>query len=204
MAKTQTRRKDTRQRIQDTALELFLEHGYEKTSLREIAERLDVTKAALYYHFKTKEDIVLSLFDRLGTSLDELITWGEGRPPTLETRRELLRRLNERLAGSTSLFRFLQENQAALRDMRPGEDFRDRMKSLGSLMAEPEADMVGRIRSVSALFTVYFGGFALADMEGTMAEKRAALLQVADEMLTAAHGQEAAQEQEVAPTHKSG
>ncbi|MFI0451155.1 TetR/AcrR family transcriptional regulator [Actinomadura sp. 6N118] len=203
MAKTQTRRKDTRQRIQDTALELFLEHGYEKTSLREIAERLDVTKAALYYHFKTKEDIVLSLFDRLGTALDELITWAEERPPTLDTRRELLRRLNETLAGSASLFRFLQENQAALRDMRPGEDFRDRMKSLGSLMAEPEADMVGRIRSISALFTVYFGGFALADMEGTMEEKRAALFQVADEMLTAAHAQEAARAQKAEPARKS-
>ncbi|KAB2342172.1 TetR/AcrR family transcriptional regulator [Actinomadura rudentiformis] len=190
MAKTQTRRKDTSQRIQDTALELFLEHGYEKTSLREIAERLDVTKAALYYHFKTKEDIVLSLLDRLGTSFDELIAWAEGEPPTLETRRELLRRLNEVLADGASLFRFLQENQAALRDMRPGEDFKERMKSLGGLMADPEADMVGCIRSVSALFTVYFGGFALTDMEGTMEEKRAALLQVADEMLTAAHARE--------------
>src|SRR5262249_20860254 len=45
-------RSDTRARIQQVALELFAEQGYEKTSLREIAERLDVTKAALYYHFK--------------------------------------------------------------------------------------------------------------------------------------------------------
>src|SRR5207249_9245344 len=50
-------RHDTRQRIQTVALELFAEQGYDKTSLREIAERLDVTKAALYYHFKSKEDI---------------------------------------------------------------------------------------------------------------------------------------------------
>ena len=45
-------RSDTRARIQRVALELFAEQGYDKTSLREIAERLDVTKAALYYHFK--------------------------------------------------------------------------------------------------------------------------------------------------------
>src|ERR1039457_770640 len=51
-------RGDTRQRIQAVALELFAEQGYEKTSLREIAERLGVTKAALYYHFKSKEAIV--------------------------------------------------------------------------------------------------------------------------------------------------
>ena len=48
-------RSDTRARIQQVALELFAEQGYDKTSLREIAERLDVTKAALYYHFKSKE-----------------------------------------------------------------------------------------------------------------------------------------------------
>ena len=45
------------------ALELFTENGYEATSLREIAERLGVTKAALYYHFKTKDEIIDSLVD---------------------------------------------------------------------------------------------------------------------------------------------
>ena len=57
------RRGDTRARIQQVALELFAEQGYERTSLREIAERLGVTKAALYYHFKSKEDIVRSLVE---------------------------------------------------------------------------------------------------------------------------------------------
>ena len=37
-------RGDTRRRIQDVAVALFAEQGYEKTSLREIAERLDVTR----------------------------------------------------------------------------------------------------------------------------------------------------------------
>jgi len=36
-------RSDTRARIQQVAVELFTEHGYEGTSLREIAEQLDVT-----------------------------------------------------------------------------------------------------------------------------------------------------------------
>src|SRR3954468_11307429 len=100
------RRGDTRQRIQDVALELFAERGYEKTSLREIAEHLDVTKAALYYHFKTKEDIVLSLFQDLSKPLDELIAWGERQPRTLETKRELLRRYSAALADVEPLLRF--------------------------------------------------------------------------------------------------
>lgn len=90
------RRGDTRQRIQDVALELFSEHGYEKTSLREIAEHLDVTKAALYYHFKTKEDILISLFQDLSRPMDELIEWARQQPRTLETKQEILRRYSTR------------------------------------------------------------------------------------------------------------
>jgi AcrR family transcriptional regulator len=55
----------TRERILDIALELFTERGYDKTSLRDIAERLGTTKAALYYHFERKEDIFLELHMRL-------------------------------------------------------------------------------------------------------------------------------------------
>ena len=86
----QQRRGNTRQRIQDVALELFTEQGYEKTSLREIAERLDVTKAALYYHFKTKEDIVVSILEDVGKPMTELIEWGKQQPHTLETKLCLL------------------------------------------------------------------------------------------------------------------
>jgi len=55
----------TRERILDIALELLTERGYDKTSLRDIAERLGTTKAALYYHFERKEDIFLELHLRL-------------------------------------------------------------------------------------------------------------------------------------------
>jgi AcrR family transcriptional regulator len=55
----------TRERILDIALELFVDRGYDKTSLRDIAERLGTTKAALYYHFERKQDILLELHLRL-------------------------------------------------------------------------------------------------------------------------------------------
>src|SRR2546429_9220358 len=87
-----TPRTDTRSRVQKVALELFAEQGYEKTSLREIAERLGVTKAALYYHFKTKEGILGGIIGDLIASIDDLVAWGETQPRTMETRRELLRR----------------------------------------------------------------------------------------------------------------
>ena len=47
----------------ELAMQVFWSQGYEATSLREIAEELGVTKAALYYHFPTKDDIVRSMID---------------------------------------------------------------------------------------------------------------------------------------------
>ncbi|MFD7899883.1 TetR/AcrR family transcriptional regulator [Streptomyces sp. NPDC059568] len=181
------RRANTRQRIQDIALELFAEQGYEKTSLREIAERLDVTKAALYYHFKTKEDILISLFQDLTRPIDELITWGRSRPHTLETKQEILRRYSEALTEATPLFRFMQENQATVRDLSIGETFKSRMIDLMDLIQDPEASLTDRVRCISALFTMHAGQFALREVEGDPEEKRQAILEVSTELISRAH-----------------
>src|SRR4051812_45601084 len=93
------RRSDMRERIRTVAMELFSERGYEKTSLREIAERLDVTKAALYYHFRTKEDIVVSLSDDLRRGIDDIVAWAEATPPSQERAREILDRYGALLHG---------------------------------------------------------------------------------------------------------
>ena len=52
---------DTRAEIREVATELFATQGIEQTSLREIAERLDITKAALYYHFPSKDELIAEL-----------------------------------------------------------------------------------------------------------------------------------------------
>src|ERR1700745_4264846 len=87
-----TPRTDTRSRVQKVALELFAEQGYERTSLREIAERLGVTKAALYYHFKSKEDIVHSWADDYFAEIDALLDWAKDQPPGDQTRLAMLDR----------------------------------------------------------------------------------------------------------------
>jgi AcrR family transcriptional regulator len=184
---TAPRRGDTRQRIQDVALDLFAERGYEKTSLREIAEQLDVTKAALYYHFKTKEDIVLSLFQDLSKPLDELIAWGERQPRTLETKRELLRRYSAALADVAPLLRFMQENQATVRDLSIGQIFKDRMIAMLGLIRDPRAGLTDQVRCTTALFSMHAGMFATQTIEGDPEEKRQAILEVALDLLTQAH-----------------
>ena len=48
---------DTKARILESALELFAEKGYSGTSMRDIAKRLGITKAALYKHYASKQEI---------------------------------------------------------------------------------------------------------------------------------------------------
>ncbi|MEU6544449.1 helix-turn-helix domain-containing protein [Streptomyces sp. NPDC046859] len=183
----QRRRGNTRQRIQDVALELFAEQGYEKTSLREIAERLDVTKAALYYHFKTKEEIIVSLFEDLTKPIEELIEWGRRQPHTLDTKQEIVRRYSQTLTDAAPLFRFMQENQATVRELSIGEMFKSRMLGMRAIIIDPDSELVDQVRCVSALFTLHAGMFVLRDLEGDPEDKREAVLEVAIDLVTQAH-----------------
>ncbi|MGH3177548.1 MAG: TetR/AcrR family transcriptional regulator [Streptosporangiaceae bacterium] len=65
----------TRQQILATAQRLFAERGYDATSLQMIADEMGLTKAAVYYHFRAKNEILLAAmrpgFLRLQALLDE-------------------------------------------------------------------------------------------------------------------------------------
>jgi AcrR family transcriptional regulator len=152
------RRGDTRARIQQVALELFSEQGYERTSLREIAERLGVTKAALYYHFKSKEDIVRSFTEDYFSRIDALIAWGKEQPPGASTAQELLDRYITIVFEGGEVFRFLERNQATLHGTEDGKhrftQFRPRLAALMQIITGPDAPPRSRIRAGAALFAV--------------------------------------------------
>src|SRR5664279_1084795 len=68
-----SRRRDPvtkREAVLKTAAELFLEKSYGRTSLNDVAERLKITKPALYHYFRNKEEILIACY-RLGTGLIE-------------------------------------------------------------------------------------------------------------------------------------
>lgn len=59
----------TRQKILQIAEQLFAEQGFHGTSVAEIAKAADVNKALIYYYFKDKNDIIMSLFKQIVTDL---------------------------------------------------------------------------------------------------------------------------------------
>ena len=179
-------RQDTRGRIQAVALELFAEQGYDKTSLREIAERLGVTKAALYYHFKSKEDIVTSLVEDYFGAIDDLVVWGRTLPKTPESRAEVLRRYYGIVAGASEVFRMLQHNQASVNTLAHAKNrselFRERMDAVVALLTEPDAPLASQLRAAVALASVSFGCMFYADRADNPAQLQATVLDIAFEL----------------------
>jgi TetR/AcrR family transcriptional regulator, transcriptional repressor for nem operon len=51
----------TRQRIVEAADELFYQHGFEKTSFADIADRVQLSRGNFYYHFRTKDEILVAV-----------------------------------------------------------------------------------------------------------------------------------------------
>ena len=161
-------RGETRELILDTALELFTEQGYESTSLREIAERVGVTKAALYYHFTRKEDILLELHLRLHElgrgMLDELDRLDDERDSFAAWPR-LLDQFIAQVVANTDLFRLHQRNSRAFEqishdDPRHQAENDDLEQRFRGFLANPAIPLDQRVRmacSVGAVLSALMG-----------------------------------------------
>ena len=81
----------TRDRIQHVARELFRQKGVQRTSLQDIADRLGITKPALYYHFRSREELVRSIIQPLIDEGERFVAENERRRKSARaTPRELL------------------------------------------------------------------------------------------------------------------
>lgn len=79
---------NVRDQVQSAAVELFAEKGYANTSVQEVVARAGVTKGAMYHYFRSKDDLLFGIYERLlqlqKDHLDEIIARGL---PTHETLR---------------------------------------------------------------------------------------------------------------------
>ncbi|MGI5459188.1 TetR/AcrR family transcriptional regulator [Streptomyces sp. CA-249302] len=71
---------ETRQRLVQVALDLFAEHGVNGTSLQMVADRVGVTKAGVYRHFKAKEDIVVAALEPVFAQMTRFLDTAAAEP----------------------------------------------------------------------------------------------------------------------------
>lgn len=117
-----THQPGTREQILDVALRLFSTKGYEATSIREISEELGLTKAALYYHFKNKEDIFMALHLRLHALTYEAITSIDFRETSPEAWIDMLDRLIDTAMEHYDLFLLQERNHVLLEKVHVPHD----------------------------------------------------------------------------------
>ena len=155
---------NTRERILDVALDLFIAQGFDGTSLREIAQRLGFTKAALYYHFTSKDDILMALHMRLHEfGRDALAAIGD-EPVTLPAWGRLLDALIDHMITQRKIFALHQRNPAAFEKLHRQDhmdDHEDIQARFRQVLADARVPVRDRFR-MAASFGVVFGGLFLS------------------------------------------
>jgi AcrR family transcriptional regulator len=143
---------DTKTRILEISADLFARQGYTGTTIADIAGALGTTTAALYYHFPSKQAILLGLLAapiEAYSGLLDLLDSGQPKPP------ELLAGLIDICADSRDLSIIFERDPAALAliDERLPRPAAEMTAQAVAALAGPDPTRAARIRA-SAAFAV--------------------------------------------------
>jgi AcrR family transcriptional regulator len=181
MRKPASSRPDTRARILDAALDVFSEHGFEGSSLQEIADRLELTKAALYYYFRSKDELLEALVEPAITGLNEILEECSGEPDTPARRRQFMKLYLDYFLRQRRLIAYISRDLGTLAHPALSSGNEQRRARVEEMLAGSDLDLSDRVR-----VTMAFGGMQAAiaqypDADET--ELRAALLDAGGALL---------------------
>jgi AcrR family transcriptional regulator len=161
---------DTRSRILRVALDLFVARGYHATSVREIAEKLGLTKTAVLYHFPSKKDVVAALAEPMLTDMDAAIAAANALDSTDPQRKRwaVIEGLLDVWLSHRYLLRMSLRDLALATEGPIFQRFRDAMMLANHIVAGPVPDLNDRIRAVQALGTLTDPVVLFADLPTDM------------------------------------
>jgi AcrR family transcriptional regulator len=146
---------DTRTRIMETALDLFVEQGYQRTSMREVAERLGITKAAVFYHFPSKAHLLAALSEPLTEDLEEVIKdvsyrdASSGDPE--RARWAMIEGVLDTYFRHRGLLRVLMQDLTLLGSDHAFQRFVGLLRRVHEIVAGPSPDLREGVRAVQAI-----------------------------------------------------
>ncbi|MGH3995802.1 MAG: TetR/AcrR family transcriptional regulator [Pseudonocardiaceae bacterium] len=177
---------DTRATIRAVAMELFSARGYEQTSLREIAERVGLTKASLYYHYPSKQALLLDLIQPLVERWRAIASHTESLPHTPDDVRAVLARcLDVLLDNRAAAGLFVRDTAAVVAAIAPiWEELLELNGRLHRWLAGPEPTVAATIRAIAALevlgaalsATAYLSEVGEEELRATLLEAAGAVL----------------------------
>lgn len=144
-----TRPSDTRERIQAAARELFAERGVQHTSLRDIADRLGLTKPALYYHFDSREALLQSIVEPMIADMDAFLVAREAAAPV--DPRALLADYFDLLVRHGDTLALLVNDLSTLGELKLTARMFDWRRRLAALLIGGEPTLAAQVRAMVAL-----------------------------------------------------
>jgi AcrR family transcriptional regulator len=156
----------TREKILDVALDLFTDQGFDGTSMREIAERLGISKPAIYYHFASKEEILMALHMRLHEFGKVALARLTGQTVTLQIWGSLLNELLDQMLAQRKIFLMHERNQAALEKLHRkdhDDEHNDIEQRFRQALADPSLPLRDRVRMACSLGAVFGALFMAGD-----------------------------------------
>ena len=178
-------KRGTRRAILAVAQELFAAQGYAGTSVADIANRLGMSKAALYYHFRSKTEILRALLEEPVAAYSRLV--GSAAAGQIGAR-DLLGAVIDTTADLRALVDVIGNDpsaRSALQDLLPRS--REINEAITAALAGPRPDPAGIIRAHAAYAAAKNGTLALLAARGghLTQHDRAELLAAAERALTA-------------------
>jgi AcrR family transcriptional regulator len=141
----------TSERIRSVAAELFAEKGYGETSLREIAERLGITKAALYYHYPSKEQLLQAIVQPFFDDIRVLVAQAEQELPSGPALRSFFEAYLDMLLGHRTVCAlFLRDASSMVAIVPLYKEAIHLTRRLNSSIAGPDATDEQRLRTAAA------------------------------------------------------
>ena len=163
---------DTREQILEVARDLFIEQGYDATSLREIAEKVGVTKAALYYHFTNKQDILRALAAPAMEATPTVLSMLPERPVDITQWVDVVAGLAEWLLENRKVLLLFERNHGVMHELanesphfEMHELLHERVDAIFSDEAVPLDDRIRMAASLGVLLSVFGGAFANVAVE---------------------------------------
>ncbi|MBQ1122042.1 TetR/AcrR family transcriptional regulator [Streptomyces sp. B15] len=128
----------TRQKIADTALELFLERGYDAVGIRDVAAEADVAVTTLFSHFASKEALVFEQDEDFEQRLTQAVTDRTPHEPLIPAlRREILALVRHCTADSAAPIRRMIDESPALRKYEESMRLRHAESLATAIAADP-------------------------------------------------------------------
>jgi AcrR family transcriptional regulator len=139
---------DMRARIVATATELFATKGFSATSLQDLADRLGVTKAALYYHFRRKDDLIAEV---LAPMVDDIDAWFAEVEAQHPSPREALESYFDVVHRHEGVLAALSREPAALEAGDTIAHVAHWSERVQTVLAGPDASFAERVRTTVAI-----------------------------------------------------